>query len=655
MDFNFDFSLKRAQDCLKFATILQVNRDNAKTQREALVESVEEAKKWLEKQPDFLTFLQQLQNILHQKNIGAFSQLLSYFVKDVLKKDKDIIFELYTYHNLPALKIEASNDGCRESIIDGNGGSIANIVSTGLRLIALSRMTNRKFIVLDEPDCWLENNHIPAFAKIIGEISEKLKIQTIMISHHKWEYFKDYGRVIELKSDGKNLYTEIINDVEKSIPENLDYIKTIEIRNFMSHYHTRYELSPYLNCLIGTNDIGKSVLGTALKAVAYNDSSDSYIKHFTTEAQVLIETSLDKKVFWQRFKEISTENTQKVKYSLFEKDAEGNEKVTSEYESSYVPGFIQDVLNVVTVEDIDVHIGNQKQPVFLLSSDIKPQQKAKILSLGKESLFVQKMMENIKTKTRNNKKILKDAEKTFTTLDTSLKVLSDVDELHQKINQLIEDLVDLKDHNGNIVTLENEIKQLKNIDELASLEKIKTDFPNVRLKDTDFLESTLNQYIAVSAIAEIEALNFSEVKIPKLKDVSNVLSDLKKIKLLNKACEIGTIDIKFIKPTLKNTEELKSLILEYYNIEKLNSVQKIDVDYNLFKLKLKDLNEIKNDLTQLKKMYLEFENLEKEKNALKVMEKAIEKEKEQYKIEHGEICPLCNQKIDFENLISHKN
>ena len=37
-----------------------------------MIEKVKNAKIWLQKQPDYLKFLQQLQDILHQKNIGAF-------------------------------------------------------------------------------------------------------------------------------------------------------------------------------------------------------------------------------------------------------------------------------------------------------------------------------------------------------------------------------------------------------------------------------------------------------------------------------------------------------------------------------------------------------------------------------------------------------
>src|SRR5690606_26457188 len=118
--------------------------------------------------------------------------------------------------------------------------------------------------------------------------------------------------------------------------------------------------------------------------------------HHENEAKVLIELSNNKQVLWQRFLKTDQENPQKVKFSLFH----NNILVSSEFSAHDTPAMIQKELNICTTEDIDIHIGNQKQPVFLLSSDTKPQQRAKILSLGKESLIIQKMMENIKSKTR---------------------------------------------------------------------------------------------------------------------------------------------------------------------------------------------------------------------------------------------------------------
>lgn len=612
-------NLKLAEDCLNLAMFLHGQKSTVVAEREIIIKNVERAKKWLSKQPDYLKFLQHLQGALHQKNIGAFSELLTYFVKDVLKKDKDIIFELYTYHNLPALRIEAINEGQRENIYEGNGGSIANIVSTGLRLIALSRLPHRKFIVLDEPDCWLKPDHVPFFAKIIGEISEKLKIQTVIISHHDWNYFKDYGRVIKLESDGKNLEANIVHDTpyESNDP---DIIKQIRLRQFMSHQDTVFDLHPYLTCIIGENDIGKSVLATAIKAVSYNDSHDSYIKHFTDEAQVLMELNKNRQILWQRFRTTTTENPQKVKYSLFEN---GN-LVSSEFNSSNTPLFISKELNILTTEGIDVHIGNQKQPVFLLSSDTKPQDKAKILSLGKESLILQKMMENIKTKTRQNKQIVKDGEERFDVLTKQMLTLDGIE-------LVVENAKSVKDMGALIIERGN---------------------------NTNRLSEDVSVLLRLESVGVIEEINCNSITMPK--DLHNV-SELKMIsKDIAKEKQIKVIDListNIEDIVIKDTENLSLMIKRFNLLIDAGSIDTIDTD-GIHSPQLKDSRdfaELTKIIEDLERESIGLSELEIKKNNLLIWEAKINEEIEQYMSDNNNICPTCKQHITKEHIIGENH
>lgn len=601
---------------INLAIFLSGQKTILENEKNIVVDNVEKAKKWLAKQPDYLKFLQHLQNSLHQKNIGAFSELLSYFVKDVLKKDKDIIFDLYTYHNLPALRIEAINDGCRENIYEGNGGSIANIVSTGLRLIALSRLPHRKFIVLDEPDCWLKPDHVPFFAKIIGEISEKLKIQTIIISHHDWNYFKDYGRVIRLETDGKNLEANIVHDELEVNDENLDYIKSIRLRQFMSHQDTVFNLHPYLTCLIGENDIGKSVLATAIKSVSYNDSSDSYIKHFTDEAQVLIELTKERQILWQRFKTTTQENPQKVKYSLFS----NNQLIASEFNSNSVPGFVEKELNIKTNEDIDVHIGNQKQPVFLLSSDTKPQDKAKILSLGKESIIIQKMMENIKSKTKQNKQTVKDGEVKFNLLRRQLESLLDIDKLTEKSKKLKADFEEIEKKRISLSELKQDLDKLKLLEQIGIIEEINPNAltENVTFKNVKDLAYNIENLYVLYKLSEL-SLTKTQIEDIELQDTKNLASSIRKLNVLHKAAIIDVIDI-----NIKNETQVKD-----------------NRDFDLLREFIEKIKSHNSEMEELR---------EKEKN-LKIWEEKINHEIKVFMEENNNICPTCKQHITEEHIL----
>lgn len=644
---SLNLMLQRVDKCLTNTNVLKGNFQLLNQEKLNVEEKVKKAKKWLSRQPDYLKFLQHLQSALHQKNIGAFSELLTYFVKDVLKKEKDILLELYTYHNLPALKIEALNDGCRESIYEGNGGSIANIVSTGLRLIALSRLPNRKFIILDEPDCWLKPEHVPVFAKIIGEISEKLKIQTIIISHHDWKYFKDYGRVIELASDGKNLEPTIVHDTPFNEEDN-DYIHSIRLRQFMSHQDTEYKLHPYLTCLIGENDIGKSVLATAVKSVAYSDSSDSYIKHHTDEAQVLFNLNKNRQILWQRFKVTTQENPQKVKYSLFEN---GN-LISSEFNSNDVPIFISKELNIVTNEDIDVHIGNQKQPVFLLSSDVKPQDRAKILSLGKESLIIQKMMENIKIKTRQNKQTVKDGEEYYNILNKQLDILKNIENLVEQAELKKEEYLKLITRVEEIDYLNDLLNKYNAFVEIKNLNKSEYYLETPKFNDCSYLYLLLKDMNLQKNIGQINILNKNIIEFD-FKNTLELEKYIKRLFFVKKGSEISNINIDVLNINIKEIKDLKILIKEINYQKKLNNIEKINFNIKeaILKINFKELEKIIKEIDSSKELLFDYKI--KEENLL-ILKNNITQEIEEYIFDNKSICPTCNQKID-KNLFNLTN
>lgn len=616
----------------------------ALSEKENVQKSVESSKNWLLNQPVYLKFLQNLQSILHQRNLGVFSQLLTYFVKDVLGKDKDIIFDLYTFRNLPALKIEALNDGCREDIYEGNGGSIANIVSTGLRLIVLSRLSNRKFIILDEPDCWLKPEHVPSFAKIIGELSEKLKIQTVIISHHDWNYFKDYGRVVRLFKDGNHLESEIIHESNLTEIAEEDFIKSIRLRNFMSHADTDFNLHPYLTCLVGENDIGKSVLSTAIKSVVFGESSDTYIKHHTNEAQVLITLSNNTSILWQRFKSTSQDNPQKVKYSIYR----SNDLISAEYSSQICPLNVEKILNICKVDDIDVHIGSQKQPVFLLSNEVKANDRAKILSLGKESILITKMMENIKSKAKIHNSIIKDGEQKFLNITKTEEALSNLEELLLRSVSLSEKFNYLSQLKSEIINLNDmvlKLDSLKDFVESNNIKTVKSDKPLNNTGELDELSKNLTILKLISNIFNLKHLNGINIDYQAH---NNLIKLVSRLVMTSEGSSLG--DIKTISPITLGFDNinLENLIDSIGVCKSLLDVQKLSNKNT--NIQMVDSKEIAKDIIYLENLYGNYKLLE---SNLVNIKSELENANQDLTVFINEYkyCPTCNQPLSAKDYI----
>jgi ABC-type glutathione transport system ATPase component len=94
------------------------------------------------------------------------------------------------------MKFHIERGGNSEDIMKGQGGSVANVLSVGLRLFALTTLDetkHRRFLVLDEQDCWLRPDLVPALVKMVRDAGRALGFQVIMISHHDLGIFERYA------------------------------------------------------------------------------------------------------------------------------------------------------------------------------------------------------------------------------------------------------------------------------------------------------------------------------------------------------------------------------------------------------------------------------------------------------------------------------
>lgn len=60
-------------------------------------------------------------------------------------------------------------------------------------LTTLDPAKHRRFLFLDEQDCWLRPDLVPKLVKIIHKAGQALGFQTIMISHHDLATFERHA------------------------------------------------------------------------------------------------------------------------------------------------------------------------------------------------------------------------------------------------------------------------------------------------------------------------------------------------------------------------------------------------------------------------------------------------------------------------------
>lgn len=142
------------------------------------------------------TALEQLSEQLFQQLLGIVQEKLTVALQEILEQSICLRAEAKIKSGAAAIEFYIERNGQKENILQGQGGSVANVLSVGLRLFALTTLdeaTHRRFLVLDEQDCWLRPELVPRLVKIVHEAASALGFQVLLISHHDIELFERYA------------------------------------------------------------------------------------------------------------------------------------------------------------------------------------------------------------------------------------------------------------------------------------------------------------------------------------------------------------------------------------------------------------------------------------------------------------------------------
>ena len=142
------------------------------------------------------TALELLSENLFKKLLGVVEQQITIALQEILDQPIKLCAIPDFERDTTTVTFEIDRNGNREDVLLGQGGSVANILSVGLRLFALATLptkTHRGFLVLDEQDCWLRPELVPKLVKIVAQTSRTLGFQVLLISHHDVAIFERYA------------------------------------------------------------------------------------------------------------------------------------------------------------------------------------------------------------------------------------------------------------------------------------------------------------------------------------------------------------------------------------------------------------------------------------------------------------------------------
>ena len=585
----------------------------------------------------------------HESTIGVYEKLLTALIEDTLDNNRKIKMNLAIERGMPALEIYSEKEeGKLEDIYSSNGGSINNIVSVGLRAISLIRSKKRRLLILDESDCWLKGDYIPKFGAVIQQLSERLGIQIVMISHHNEENFSDIRNKLSISRNGDTLKAEWKSSYGSEPPKwdlKDEGIRSLYLENFQSHKNTYIPLGKNVTLITGDNDIGKSVIVNALRAVFYGESNDTQINHQATETKVSVEFDRNKLLIWQR----KLKGKPKVSYTLID-DKRGLDSPIHYYEGAKeVPDWVRIDFGIDYIDDLDVQLGHQKRPVFLL--DEPNSKKAKSLAIGNNENYLFKMIELAKQDLKNNKDFVKQArnqleillKKTDAIDNVKMISIEDCDAKLDELNALEKKINSKRELNNNIKELQ--ISQKQSVI-LSSLQK--TSFPKTSLElDVLYNRREVIEYVGnlsynnhlATKLAKLSGLKFNSPTVDiqqlnKQKEATLLFADMVKNHRLKTVFKNITLSDPI---TLKVDMDLKLIVMSYLKALKEKSILNIQP--------LKEFNiQVQDQLYDLLNKYLS-ENLEKNGLNKEFADVAHElSHLVEFNIPH--ICPVCLQHVN---------
>lgn len=188
--------LRPAADVRRRVDRLLYCRDEKQSRSIKLAHDFDVLNAYLKIAGDVTVALENLNEQLFQELLAIVENNLTVALQEILEQPLRLKAKTEFKRDMAAVEFCIERDGEEEDILRGQGGSVQNILSVGLRMFALTTLDparHRRFLVLDEQDCWLRPDLVPKLVKMVHDAGRALGFQVIVISHHDIAVFERYA------------------------------------------------------------------------------------------------------------------------------------------------------------------------------------------------------------------------------------------------------------------------------------------------------------------------------------------------------------------------------------------------------------------------------------------------------------------------------
>ena len=188
--------------------------EQMKGKRDQIQHGIDKAEQFIREKKRDLRRHEQAREIIREVGLKT-QQQLQFHISDITSLALEAVFdnpyklitEFIQRRNKTECDLYFERDGNRIDPLSASGGGTVDVASFALRVASWSmqRPRSRNVLILDEPFRYLSSDLLPKASEMLNQISKKLKLQIIMVTHAE-ELIENADRVFEVKiKKGKSL------------------------------------------------------------------------------------------------------------------------------------------------------------------------------------------------------------------------------------------------------------------------------------------------------------------------------------------------------------------------------------------------------------------------------------------------------------------
>lgn len=153
--------------------------------------------------------LKHLLNLMVNDEISKMSNLITYGLKTIFE-DQSLTFvpKIIKKNEKMHIELKTENNGI-EGDYESFGGSVAVIESFLMRILCILKKKMARLLVLDETFAAVGEEYIANTSKLVSELSHKLGIDTLLVTHNK-DFINFSDNVYRVKESPNGLQIEKI-------------------------------------------------------------------------------------------------------------------------------------------------------------------------------------------------------------------------------------------------------------------------------------------------------------------------------------------------------------------------------------------------------------------------------------------------------------